>query len=115
MGGRAALREGNWKIHRSAVNRPWELYHLAEDPGEAHDLSSAEPARRQSLIATFERLDAEMAEPLWGGAGRPRASREPWSRDVVRGLGTVQGLEPAFDRAGEQELHNALVPARPPF
>jgi arylsulfatase A-like enzyme len=70
MGGRAALREGHWKIHRPAANRPWELYDLAEDPGEAQDLSAAEPARRLALIATFEKLDAEMVEPSWGPAGR---------------------------------------------
>jgi arylsulfatase A-like enzyme len=70
MGGRAALREGNWKIHRPAANRPWELYNLMTDPGETRDLSDTEPARRTALIATFEKLDAEMVEPMWGPAGR---------------------------------------------
>lgn len=70
MGGRAALREGDWKIHRPAANRDWELYDLVADPGEAHDLADAEPARRDALVAAFERLDGEMVEPLWGPAGR---------------------------------------------
>jgi arylsulfatase A-like enzyme len=70
MGGRAALREGTWKIHRPGADRPWELYDLVADPGETRDLSSTEPARRKALIATFERLDAEMVEPMWGPAGR---------------------------------------------
>jgi arylsulfatase A-like enzyme len=70
IGGRTAFREGNWKIHRPAANRPWELYDLTADPGETHDLSDAEPGRRTALIATFEQFDAEMMEPSWGPAGR---------------------------------------------
>ena len=70
MGGRAALREGDWKIHRPASDREWELYDLAVDPGETRDLSGREPGRRDLLVAAFDRLDSEMAEPLWGPAGR---------------------------------------------
>ncbi len=68
MGGRTALRQGNWKIHRPAANRPWELYDLANDVGEAEDLAAEHPRQLQDLIDSFEKLDAEMIEPLWGGA-----------------------------------------------
>ena len=68
MGGRAALRLGNWKIHRPAAKRPWELYDLANDVGEAEDLAAEYPQQLQELIDSFEKLDAEMIEPLWGGA-----------------------------------------------
>jgi arylsulfatase A-like enzyme len=71
MGGRAALREGDWKIHRPAANRDWELYDLAHDPGETRDLAAERPAQLEKLLASFEKLDAEMAEPAWGGPARP--------------------------------------------
>jgi arylsulfatase A-like enzyme len=57
--------------------------HLPADRTESRMMSShdllptalgaaggTESARRQALIGTFERIDAEMVEPLWGPAGR---------------------------------------------
>jgi hypothetical protein len=32
---------------------PWELYHLAADPSECHDLAAAEPERLPSLVALW--------------------------------------------------------------
>jgi hypothetical protein len=52
---------------RGLARRPLEV---VADPGETRDLSGTESARRQALLATFERMDAEMVEPLWGPAGR---------------------------------------------
>jgi arylsulfatase A-like enzyme len=71
MGGRAALREGDWKIHRQAAHRDWELYDLANDPGETRNLAADRPEQLEKLVASYQRLDAEMAEPLWGGPTRP--------------------------------------------
>lgn len=47
----SALREGSLKIVRSHSTKPWELYDLAQDPAESHNLA----AERQADIA---RLDA---------------------------------------------------------
>jgi len=60
---KAALREGDWKIHRQRMDQPWQLYHLPADPAEEHDLSAQEPARRAALVAVWEELSAEMAVP----------------------------------------------------
>ncbi len=65
MAGRAALRQGDWKIHRPAAKRRWELYDLANDVGESEDLAARHPEKLQALIEAFEQLDAEMIEPLW--------------------------------------------------
>jgi arylsulfatase A-like enzyme len=46
MGGASrAVRDGDWKLLQNAQNAPFELYNLAEDPREEHDLR--EKARKQ--------------------------------------------------------------------
>jgi arylsulfatase A-like enzyme len=58
------LREGDWKLV-SFQSHPWELYNLAEDRTELHDLSSRRPDVRERLAARWfemaERVD--MAPP----------------------------------------------------
>jgi arylsulfatase B len=70
VGSQAAFREGDWKIYRGRGDNAWQLYHLSDDPGEAHNLADREPDRLAQLIAAWQRLDAQMIEPLWGGAVR---------------------------------------------
>ena len=70
VGPQAALREGDWKIYRSPAGKAWQLFHLTEDPGEAHDLAAAHPDRVAALEAAWKKLDAEMISPLWGSAGK---------------------------------------------
>jgi arylsulfatase A-like enzyme len=70
MGGRAALREGDWKTHRASASEAWQLYHLGNDPGEERDRTASEPARLAALEAAWNALDVQMAEPLWGGPAR---------------------------------------------
>lgn len=68
MGNRAALRLGDWKIVRMPVRgagAKWELYDLALDAGESNDLAAAEPEVLARLVAEWERIDAEMVEPLF--------------------------------------------------
>lgn len=63
---RQAVRRGNWKIVRNDVRRPWELYDLAQDPGEQHDLAQAHPELVQPLDAWVKanRVDPpEQIEP----------------------------------------------------
>ncbi len=50
-----ALRLGDWKAYRPAPNRPLELYNLAEDIGEKHDLADGRPRIAEKL----KRLMAE--------------------------------------------------------
>jgi len=49
-----ALRAGDWKIVRPKPSAPLELYNLAKDPKETHNLASSEPQ-------AFERLSAWLA------------------------------------------------------
>ncbi len=56
--GMRALRKGDWKI--SNINQPfgtstWQLFNLADDPGETRNLAQANPDELQQLIAAWDR------------------------------------------------------------
>ncbi|MEM9401255.1 MAG: arylsulfatase [Pseudomonadota bacterium] len=60
--GNRGLRKGEWKI--SNVGPPqgsgvWQLFNLAEDPGEVQDLAAEMPAKLQELLADYDRYLAE--------------------------------------------------------
>lgn len=60
--GRAALRCGDWKLVFIPAPKgleKWQLYNLALDPGEVHDLADAEPERRNRMLKMWERYVLE--------------------------------------------------------
>lgn len=68
QGGRAALRDGDWKIvapGRDVHNRKWELYNIPADIGETNNLADENPERLTQLQRQFDLLDAQMAKPLF--------------------------------------------------
>ncbi|KAI1123541.1 alkaline-phosphatase-like protein [Nemania abortiva] len=55
--GRAACRRGDWKI--VFIPKPkgperWQLYNLATDPGEVHDLAEQEPGKLKELLKLWD-------------------------------------------------------------
>ena len=55
--GMDAYRRGNWKVLRLPEpygNGDWQLYDLASDPGETHDLSSDFPERTENLAKAWQ-------------------------------------------------------------
>jgi len=64
---RAAVRVGDWKLVRQSrrAAAKWELFNLAEDVGEANDLARRFPDRLAQLRNEWERLNAEMIDPIW--------------------------------------------------
>jgi arylsulfatase len=52
--GNAAVRVGDWKLVRFHRKGAWELYNLATDRTELHDLASTEPQRAKALQAKWE-------------------------------------------------------------
>ncbi|GLY71582.1 arylsulfatase [Amycolatopsis taiwanensis] len=52
--GNAAARRGRWKIVREAGS-PWELYDLATDRAERHDLAAARPELVDELADSWQR------------------------------------------------------------
>jgi arylsulfatase A-like enzyme/pimeloyl-ACP methyl ester carboxylesterase len=69
----SAMRLGDWKVIYFYEPQRWELYKLASDIGEQHDLSTAQPERLNKLA---RRMVAELIER---GAQWPthRSSGEP--------------------------------------
>lgn len=60
--GRAAVRKGDWKIvfiPKPKGNEKWQLYNLAKDPGEIHDLAEKEPERLEALIKLWDQYVLE--------------------------------------------------------
>ncbi len=52
--GNAAVRVGDWKLVRFHRDGAWELYNLATDRTELHDLAATQPARASALAAQWE-------------------------------------------------------------
>ena len=69
-GGKAALREGRWKLVRDGGQKPWELYDLEKDVGESDNQGVRKPEVVGRLTATWERWDSGMIKPLWGSGPR---------------------------------------------
>lgn len=60
--GRAACRKGDWKIvfiPKPKGPEKWQLYNLAKDPGEIHDLAEQEPARMKELLKLWDQYVLE--------------------------------------------------------
>ena len=55
--GNRAIRQGDWKIswhYRPFGIWDWQLFNLAEDPGEQYDLSGKFPGKKQQLVALWD-------------------------------------------------------------
>ncbi len=67
-GGRQALRQGNWKLVRLRVSQgedqlKTELYNLAADPSEVHDLAAEYPEKVQELLTLLKQ--EHVYDPNW--------------------------------------------------
>jgi arylsulfatase len=53
-----AIRQGDWKLcyilKAAGGSGEWELFNVKTDPGETHDLSKDEPAKRKELLALWD-------------------------------------------------------------
>jgi arylsulfatase A-like enzyme len=62
---RAALRQGDWKlVWQATLPSRTELFDLATDPGEQHDLSAKHPEKVAALKTRIEALSREAVKPL---------------------------------------------------
>ncbi len=67
IGTRAALRVGDWKLLRQTkrAKGSWELYDLGNDLAEKSNLASKQPAKLEELKTAWEKMNAEMIDPVW--------------------------------------------------
>ncbi|WP_165246266.1 arylsulfatase [Paludisphaera soli] len=77
--GNRAVREGDWKLVAKA-NRPWELYHIAEDRSELHDLAAEHPDRAQAMASAWDAYAAR-ANVLPLGAWRGDRAQDAPARE----------------------------------
>ncbi|SHJ08709.1 sulfatase-like hydrolase/transferase [Pseudozobellia thermophila] len=61
---RGVVREGDWKLLRYP-DRPAELYHIAEDEREEHDLASEYPEKVRDLYKKLFAWEGQLERPLW--------------------------------------------------
>jgi arylsulfatase len=57
--GHRALRSGDWKLVAPAEGNGWELYNLADDRCESHNLAQQYPDRVQTMSARWQQLDQQ--------------------------------------------------------
>jgi arylsulfatase A-like enzyme len=60
LGGAIALREGRWKIVRSAANSPWELYDLETNAIESFNLAAKRPKDLERLVALHTQWEQDV-------------------------------------------------------
>lgn len=65
--GNRAIRQGEWKLV-SRFPRNWELYNMATDRLETHDLSQEMPARVAELSTLYDDWAARTGVKPWSGA-----------------------------------------------
>lgn len=70
FGPQYAIRDGDWKLVASRVdNNMPRLINLAEDIGEANDLSAKHPDKLKELQAKWDAWSKEQAPAAWGPEG----------------------------------------------
>jgi arylsulfatase A-like enzyme len=70
QGGKAGLRHGDWKLLRMGgrhdpAKGKWQLYDLSKDIAESSNLAASQPERLAELVAIWEKMNGEMAKPLF--------------------------------------------------
>lgn len=67
LGGRQAVRKGDWKLIRLKASKGddsiWELYNLAADPSEVHNIIQEYPEKAKELAAIMQ--EAHVYDPNW--------------------------------------------------
>ena len=76
--GNRAVRMGDWKLVAEHA-KPWELYNIAKDRSEQHDLSQQEPEHVKQMAALYEAYAKRANVELWEKVipkQRPKAGKK---------------------------------------
>jgi len=83
--GNHAVRQGDWKLvwqYKPYGTEQWELFNLAADPGERHDLAAQEPDKAKALLALWDEYARanKVVLPnrvMWEGQAKQMPDRYP--------------------------------------
>jgi arylsulfatase len=78
--GNRAVRVGNWKLV-AENKKPWELYDMAADRTETHDLAVASPQKVKELEAVYQQWADRVGVKQWPTPKSPVLSRPPATSD----------------------------------
>lgn len=74
--GSRAVYQDNWKLIADGVNKPWELYNLADDPTEQRELTKEFPERVDRMKALWKNwAQKNNVLPLRTGGAKQRSER----------------------------------------
>lgn len=73
---RGTIRDGDWKLMRMP-DRPAQLFNLAEDPAEQHDLAHVHPEKVKALLKKLFAWELQLERPLF----QLRRAEEGWSSE----------------------------------
>ncbi len=62
----SVIRYGDWKLHYYFENNEVELYNLAQDIGERHNLAQTNPDKKEELLGYLKKWWKETAAPIPG-------------------------------------------------
>jgi arylsulfatase A-like enzyme len=85
MFGNRAVRQGDWKLrwqYKPYGTEQWELFNVAEDMAERHDLASAQPDKVKGLLALWDEYVSANnvilpSRVLWEGMEKEMPERYP--------------------------------------
>jgi len=60
-----AVRQGDWKVVKAAIDMQPQLINLAKDPGEQTDVSAQYPEKASELQALWDKWNSQMIPPRW--------------------------------------------------
>lgn len=81
--GNRAIRVGDYKLVAKGARGKWELYNIAKDRSERHDLSGEDPERADKLAAMWQAY-AERADVLPLNPGSNKASNKKFNKKQKR-------------------------------
>jgi len=83
--GNRAVRDGQWKLV-ARFQQPWQLFDMAKDRAEMHDLAAAQPERAKKMAQQWDAWAARSYVDPWreeydrNGNGQPRQNWGGWEK-----------------------------------
>lgn len=106
-----AVRKGDWKLVVSRIDGPEpKLFNLAEDIGEAKDLTAAQPDKVKELKTLYDAWNAEQAKPLWDAPKNVKKKKKDKEGEPLpqAASGVATGENAALPAFKMQEIEKGL-------